>query len=66
MLSLNKPNAVVLKGEIMPQFLSLLESLATHVNAQNIEQFVSLVEGLVKLAESMKNPPATPPTTPTT
>lgn len=37
----------------------LLLTIASHVNAQNIEQFVSLVEGLVKLAEAMKdgNPP---------
>ena len=46
----------------MFELISLMSTLATHVNAQNIEHFVSLVEGLVKLAESMKagNPPPAP------
>jgi hypothetical protein len=43
------------KGSTM-QLLSLIESIAAHVNAQNIEQFISLVEKLVALAESVKQP----------
>lgn len=39
----------------MLQFITLLETLSTHINAQNIEQFVSLVEGLAKIAESIKD-----------
>jgi len=45
----------------MSQFLTFLESLASHVNSGNIQEAITLVEGLVKLAESMKNPPANPP-----
>lgn len=47
------------EGCCMIQFLSLLETLATHVNADNIESFVSLVEKLITLAESVKTGTAT-------
>lgn len=51
----------------MIQLLSLIEALATHVTPANIDQFVSLVEGLVKLAENVKSSSpsnATPAPTP--
>jgi hypothetical protein len=44
----------------MLEFLKLLEMLASHVNPANVESFISLVEGLVKLAESMKHPAVSP------
>ena len=39
------------KGDSM-QFLSLLEAIASNINATNIDQFIKLVEGLVSLCES--------------
>ena len=59
------------KGDCM-QFLALIESLSKTLTADNIETVITLVENLVKLAESMKQSvntssttsPATPSTTP--
>ena len=42
----------------MSEFLSLLEMLAAQVTPTNVESFISLVEGLVKLAESIAHPAA--------
>lgn len=39
----------------MIQFLSLIEKLGSEVNAQNIEQFVALIEKLITLAETIKS-----------
>lgn len=38
----------------MFQLIGLIQTLATHITADNIEHFVTLIEGLVKLAESTK------------
>ena len=45
----------------MPQILALIEALASHVNAGNIEQAISLVEKLIALVESTNQTPPTPP-----
>ena len=39
----------------MLQLLSLIESFAGQVNSGNVQQFVSLVEGLVQLAEHINS-----------
>jgi hypothetical protein len=36
------------------QFLNLIEAIANHVTADNVDKFVSLVEGLIKIAEQAK------------
>ena len=45
----------------MPQILALIEALASHVNAGNIEQAIELVEKLITLAESIKQAPVSAP-----
>lgn len=35
------------------QFLAFLESVASNINAQNIEQFVTLTENMITLGESV-------------
>lgn len=44
------------------QFLQLLESIASNLNASNISQFVTLTENLISLGESIvthQTPPST-------
>jgi len=35
------------------QFLQLIETIASNVTAQNIEQFITLTENLINLGESL-------------
>lgn len=44
----------------MLNIISILESVISHVDSSNVTEFISLVEKLVTLAESIKNPPTTP------
>jgi|GEM_PF-3404596 hypothetical protein len=34
-------------------FLQLIESIASNINAQNIDEFISLTENLISLGESV-------------
>ena len=46
----------------MPQFLNLIDALASHINAGNIDQAISFVEKMITLVESLKQqPPVAPP-----
>ena len=47
------------------QFLALIEAIASNLNAQNIEQFISLTENLITVGESIfkhQGPASTTPT----
>jgi hypothetical protein len=38
----------------MSQFLNLIDALATHINAGNLEGAISFVEKMISLVESLK------------